>query len=101
MTINRGCYHTATVKKSPSTDKKFSFGGILHTVNSSSLSEPVSRMGAVRNISRNPFTKDDKRAAMELRKFQVPLSKITAQLKMSKSTLRPHRPHRLHAQQDA
>jgi hypothetical protein len=51
MAIDRGCYNTATVKKSSSTDKHFLFGGILHTGNSFSLSEPDSRMGGVRNNS--------------------------------------------------
>jgi hypothetical protein len=44
------------------TDENFLFGGILHKGNSFTLSEPVSRMGVVRNGSRKPFKKDDKRA---------------------------------------
>jgi hypothetical protein len=66
MAIDRRCNNTATVKKSLSTDKNYSFCSILHTVNSFSHSEPVGRMIAERNISRIPFKKDDKRAAIEL-----------------------------------
>jgi hypothetical protein len=45
-------------------------------------------MGAVRKDTGKPFKKDYKRAAIELWKAQVPLSRIRAQLKMSESTLR-------------
>jgi hypothetical protein len=51
MVVDWGCYNAATVKKSMSVDKNFFFGGILHTGNSFSLSEPVSRICAVRNNS--------------------------------------------------
>ena len=45
-------------------------------------------MRAVNNHSTKPFTKADKRAAIELWRAKVPLKAIRSQLKMSESTLR-------------
>jgi hypothetical protein len=91
----------------------------LNEGNSFALSEPVSRMGAVRNETQKPFKKDDKRAAIELWKAQVPLSCIRGQLKMFREDLEedlglchrdggedravrlPPEAGRLHAQEDA
>ncbi len=63
MAIDRGCYNAATDKKSPSADGNFSFGGILHKGNSFKLSEPGSKMGAVRNDSQK---KPSRRVTKEL-----------------------------------
>jgi hypothetical protein len=68
--------------------KTFLFGRILNKGSAFAHSEPVGRMGAVRNDSRKPFNKDDKRAAIKLCKTQVPLRNIRAQLKRSESTRR-------------
>jgi hypothetical protein len=65
--MDRGCYNEATNQKSTATDENFLFGGILNKGNYCALSEPVSRMGAIRNDSQKPFKKNDKRVAIELK----------------------------------
>ena len=45
-------------------------------------------MGKEKNHSTTPFSKADKRAAIELWRAKVPLKNIRSQLKMSERTLR-------------
>ena len=45
-------------------------------------------MGREKNHSTTPFSKADKRAAIELWRAKVPLKNIKSQLKMSERTLR-------------